>query len=149
MRPTKRTWVGRTKKHESKILKAGSARLQGCCRGNQKPRDWQDQCESGRGYDAKLLQGFLYENTEIGAEANTGDATPHHGTIGVERGTVKHSVGEYNSGQIHTNGTESFSSILKCGHMGVSRMSEKHLGRYMAEFVGRHNQRHMNTEKQM
>ena len=64
--------------------------------------------------------------------------------------TVKHSVGEYVRKQVHTNGVESFWSMLKRGHMGVyHKMSRKHLQRYITEFQGRHNHRSLHTEQQM
>lgn len=64
--------------------------------------------------------------------------------------TVKHSVGEYVNGQAHTNGIKSFWSMLKRSYRGTyHQMSVKHLGRYVAEFAGRHNIRDMGTEEQM
>ena len=42
----------------------------------------------------------------------------------------------------HTNGLESFWSMLRRGYIGVHhKMSPKHLGRYVAECSGRHNLR--------
>lgn len=64
--------------------------------------------------------------------------------------TVRHSVGEYVNGQVHTNGIESFWAMLKRGHMGTyHKMSEKHLQRYVQEFAGRHNIRDLDTIRQM
>ena len=63
---------------------------------------------------------------------------------------VKHSVGEYGRGQAHTNGIESFWSMLKRGFVGVyHQMSPEHLDRYVSEFEGRHNQREADTIDQM
>ena len=63
---------------------------------------------------------------------------------------VKHSVGEYVREQIHTNGIESFWSMLKRAHKGVyHKMSVKHLHRYVNEFAGRHNIRELDTMDQM
>ncbi len=60
--------------------------------------------------------------------------------------TVKHSVKEYVRGQAHTNGVESFWSMLKRGYHGVyHHMSPKHLHRYVNEYAGRHNVRDMDT----
>ena len=63
---------------------------------------------------------------------------------------VSHGVGKYVDGQAHTNGMESFWSMLKRGYHGTyHKMSEKHLQRYVIEFEGRHNDRPMDTMTQM
>ena len=50
----------------------------------------------------------------------------------------------------HTNGVESFWSMLKRAHKGTfHRLSVKHLQRYIDEFAGRHNVREMDTLDQM
>ena len=54
------------------------------------------------------------------------------------------------NGQAHTNGIESFWSMLKRGHQGTyHKLSVKHLDRYVNEFAGRHNQRPLDTIDQM
>ena len=59
-------------------------------------------------------------------------------------------MSEYVRGQAHTNGMESFWSMLKRGYEGTyHHMSEKHLGRYVNEFSGRHNTRPLDTADQM
>ena len=64
--------------------------------------------------------------------------------------TVKHSLGEYVRDNVHTNGVESFWAMFKRGHKGTyHKMSEKHLRRYVTEFVGRHNMRGKDTVDQM
>ena len=63
---------------------------------------------------------------------------------------VRHKTGEYVRGQAHTNGIESFWSMLKRAHMGTfHHMSPKHLQRYVNEFSGRHNDRDSDTTDQM
>ena len=63
---------------------------------------------------------------------------------------VKHSAKEYVRGQIHTNGIESFWSMLKRGYVGTyHRMSFEHLPRYATEFEARHNCRDFDTEQQL
>ncbi len=50
----------------------------------------------------------------------------------------------------HTNGIESFWALLDRGIMGTfHHVSPKHLDRYVSEFSGRHNNRPLDTERQM
>ncbi len=64
--------------------------------------------------------------------------------------SVRHSVGEYVDGMAHTNGIESFWSMLKRAHKGVyHKISAKHLQRYVDEFAGRHGVRERDTRDQM
>lgn len=62
------------------------------------------------------------------------------------RTAVQHGVGEYVNGQAHTNGLESFWSMLKRGYHGTfHHMSPKHLDRYVQEFATRQNLRELDT----
>ena len=98
--------------------------------------------------DGATLKGFVNEHTEKGAKVYTDDHGGYHGLPNHE--TVKHSVGEYVDGMAHTNGIESFWSMLKRGYHGVyHRMSPEHLDRYVNEFSGRHNARDKDTLDQM
>ncbi len=64
--------------------------------------------------------------------------------------SVKYSVSEYVNGQAHTNGVESFWAVLKRAYHGVyHQLSPKHLQRYVNQFAGKHNVRHMDTIDQM
>ena len=59
-----------------------------------------------------------------------------------EHHTVKHSVGEYVRGTVHTNTVEGLFSVFKRGMIGVyQHCSEKHLHRYLAEADFRYNHR--------
>ncbi len=52
--------------------------------------------------------------------------------------------------QAHVNGVESFWASLKRGYHGTfHHPSAEHLGRYVAEFAGRHSRRCMDTEQMM
>ncbi len=63
---------------------------------------------------------------------------------------VNHSKEEYVRGDAHTNGIESFWSMLKRAHKGTfHKISPKHMQRYVNEFAGRHNIRDLDTLNQM
>ena len=95
------------------------------------------------------LVPFVTERTAPDAMVYTDE---HGGYLRLPRAheTVRHSVGEYVDGQAHTNGVESFWSLLKRGYHGTfHHVSPKHLPRYVNEFAGRYNSRPLNTETQM
>ena len=95
--------------------------------------------------DAKTLQGFVGERAVKGATVYTDDHGGYQG-MPFEHETVKHSISEYVNGMAHTNGIESFWALLKRGYHGTfHHFSEKHLDRYVTEFVGRHNRRNGDT----
>lgn len=55
---------------------------------------------------------------------------------------VRHGIGEYGRGMVHTNTIEGYFSIFKRGMRGVyQHCGEKHLHRYLAEFDFRYNNR--------
>lgn len=101
--------------------------------------------------DALTLQGFVRERAEPGTKVFTDESRAYHGpTDGFEHEAVNHSVDEYGRGMAHSNGIESFWSILKRAHKGTfHKISEKHLQRYVNEFAGRHNVREADTIRQM
>ena len=96
----------------------------------------------------KTLQEFVLNNTEPGADIYTDE---HPGYRGLpNHTTVKHGAGQFVNGMAHTNGVESFWSMLKRGYHGTfHKMSVKHLNRYVGEFSGRHNMRECDTIQQM
>ena len=100
--------------------------------------------------DAETLQGFIDEHARPEAHILTDDAKAYHGLPYVHE-TVNHSAGEYVRDKvIHTNGMESFWSLLKRGYHGTfHHLSEKHLDRYVAESAGRHNVREFDTTAQI
>ena len=99
--------------------------------------------------DAETLQGFVVEHTASDATVYTDEALAYKG-LPYKHEAVKHSIGEYVKGEAHTNGIESFWSMIKRGYYGTyHQISEKHLERYVGEFAGRHNVREHDTAKQM
>ncbi len=99
--------------------------------------------------EAKTLQEFVTDVTEIGATVYTDDAAAYKG-MPFDHKSVRHSVGEYVSDMAYTNGIESFWSMLKRAHKGVyHKISAKHLQRYVDEFAERHGVRERDTIDQM
>ena len=94
------------------------------------------------------LKHFVGSHMEPEAKVYTDE---HGGYVGLpNHETIKHSVGQYVNGMAHTNGIESFWAALKRGYHGTyHHMSVKHLGRYVGEFEGRHNDRPADTVDQM
>ena len=97
------------------------------------------------------LREFVRDNTRPGAQVYSDGHGAYLGLDGeYKHAAVQHSVGTYVIEQAHTNGIESFWSMLKRGYIGTfHQMSEKHLDRYVCEFAGRHNARPMDTADQM
>lgn len=99
--------------------------------------------------DAETLQGFVTSYADPASVVYTDDA-PAYCSLPFWHEAVKHSVGEYVRGEAHTNGIESFWSILKRAHKGTfHKISPKHLDRYVQEFAGKHNLRELDTLHQM
>lgn len=99
-----------------------------------------------------MLQRMVQETAPEGSAVYT---DRHPGYTGLKKKnyrheSVNHGAGEYIKGQAHTNGVESFWSMLKRGHAGVyHKMSKKHLQRYIDEYAGRHNIRPLATIEQI
>ena len=94
------------------------------------------------------LQGFVRSRTAPDAMVYTDEAMAYRGLPNHE--TVGHRVGEWVNGQAHTNGLESFWSMLKRGYHGTyHHMSPKHLQRYVNEFATRQGLRELDTARLM
>ena len=146
------TFVGgrERNKHSSKKLRAGRGTVGKAIVVGAKDRDTNRVSAAVvEGTDAETLQEFVKDHAEEGATVYTDDHGSYHG-MPFDHETVKHSVSQYVNGQAHTNGIESFWATLKRGYHGTyHHMSEKHLGRYVSEFFGRHNDRRRDTFDQM
>ena len=100
--------------------------------------------------DRLTLQFFIEDHVRNGATVYTDEASAYSGMPFHKHEAVKHKAGEYVRGEAHTQGIESFWSMLKRAHKGTyHKMSPKHLNRYVNEFAGRHNQRGADTITQM
>ena len=94
------------------------------------------------------LQGFINKNVEEEAKKYTDESRSYKGLS--HHSAVNHSANVFVEGMVHTNGIESFWSMLKRSHKGTfHKMSPKHLQWYVDEFVGRHNLRSHDKEDMM
>ncbi len=104
--------------------------------------------------DTETLVPLVEDSAAQGAAVYTDEAAAYASLPtmlnGIEHEAVKHSVGEYVRGKVHTNGVESVWSMRKRAHKGTfHKISPKHLDRYVQEFAGKHNLREQDTPAQM
>ena len=137
-------------KHANKKLRAGRGSVGKTAIVGAKDRGTKKvSAKVAHSTDKPSLHGFVAENAQPGATVYTDEASAYEG-MPFNHEAVKHSVGEYVKGMAHTNGVESFWSLLKRGFNGTyHKMSPKHLDRYVKEFSGRHNDRDSDTVDQM
>lgn len=140
-------------KHKSKRLNAGRGAVGKAAVVAVVERNGDIIVEPVERTDKKTLQGFVRENVVPGSLVMTDESAAYKGLsdaglYGHE--DVKHSAGEYVSGQAHTNTVESFWALLNRGIYGTyHHLSTKHLARYAKEFETRHNIRQYDTIDQM
>ena len=97
---------------------------------------------------ANTLDGFVHDRIEPDAYVYTDDVSPYASLDNQD--TVKHSHMAYVRGPVHTDGVESFWSLLKRAQVGTfHELSEEHLHRKVVEFCDRHNLRDQATMAQM
>ncbi len=138
-------------KHAKDKLNAGRGTVGKTAVVGAKDRDTNNvEAQVAEAVDGPTLRGFVEHHAAKGATVYTDEAAAYEGLSGVHHKQVKHSAKEYVNGDAHTNGIESFWSMLKRGYYGTyHKMSVKHMRRYVNEFAGRHNVRNKNTADQM
>ena len=138
------TYVGgrEKNKHASQRLRAGRGTVGKVAVVGILSSDGEVRAKVVDNVKAPTLSGFVRENAAPNATVVT---DTHGGYVGLAAAgfhhiSVNHTVGEYVRDMAHTNGIESFWSLLKRGYVGVYHvMSAKHLHRYVNEFAFRHN----------
>lgn len=147
------TYVGgkERNKHASKRGKAGRGAVGKATVIGAKERDGKVRAGVIARTDTASLEGFVRQNVETGATVFTDEHSGYRRlSASFRHEAVRHGVGEYVNGMVHTNGIESFWAMLKRGYKGTyHKMSAKHLSRYVVEFAGRHNVRDLDTLAQM
>lgn len=111
------------------------------------------RAEVTQGTKGDDLIPFVNASTTPLAKVYTDDAKAYYGLLNPHY-SVRHSAKEfvkYLQGQdVHTNGIESFWSMLKRAQTGTfHKLSPKHLNRYVQEFAAKHNMRESDTVAQM
>ena len=100
--------------------------------------------------DKPTLQGLIRDTVEPGSQLYKDEAGAYAGMPEYGHDAANRSISEYVRDQAHTNGVESFWSMLKHGYRGVYHyMSDKRLHRYVAEFAGHHNVREGDAMQQV
>ncbi len=103
-------------------------------------------CQVIESTDIWTLNRFVREAVSDKVDLVATDDASGYGNLGrrfgLPHGVVRHSVGEYVHGNVHTNTLDSFWSLLKRGVVGnYHQVSKKYLPLYLAEFSFRHNNR--------
>ena len=146
------TYIGglEKNKHEDKKLRRGRGPVGKTAVAGVKDRETgQVDAEVVERTDGPTLRQFVHDRTEPTTLVFTDEAAAYN-RLNRRHEAVAHGVGEYVRGMAHTNGMESFWSLLKRGYVGIYHwMSSKHLDRYVTEFEGRHNNRPKDTLAQM
>ena len=96
----------------------------------------------------ETLHDFVRDTVETGGTVYTDEAAGYKKIeeYGYRHESVNHSVSQYVNDMAHTNGMESFWSLLKRGYHGTfHHISPEHLNRYVNEFATRHNLRNKDT----
>ncbi len=98
--------------------------------------------------DTEHVQGFVRRHISQHAELYTDENPVYNGMP--NHSICSHSWGQYKNGPAHTNGLESFWSMLKRGLSGgFHHTSSKHLPLYLREFEGKYNTRVLGTLEKM
>jgi len=96
----------------------------------------------------KTLQSIINDKVKYGSSVMTDEWLAYNGLDSkYVHKVVNHSLKQYVNGEAHTNTIEGYWSLLKRGIIGIyHQVSNKHITRYLDEFVFRYNSRYMNEE---
>ena len=88
-------------------------------------------------------------HTDLVAEVYT-DEYVGYNRIPRTHKVIRHTAKEFVRGDVHTNGVESWFSMIRRGIIGIHHwVSLRHLQRYILEFSTRHNLRLLSTEERI
>jgi len=130
------TYVGgkETNKHANKKLKAGRGSVGKAVVVGLRDQNGEVRADVVKNNKAETLIPYIQNNVAQGSTI-VSDQWQAYRILhrrGYNHVKVNHSAGEYVRDQAHTNGIESFWSLLKRGYVGIYHyMSHKHLHRYV------------------
>lgn len=140
------TYVGglEKNKHWDKKLRAGRGPVGKTAVAGVRERDGEVRAKPVAKTDSRTLVGFVAENVAHGTTIYSDEATAYRklGAPGspYAHDTVRHGIGEYVRGDVHTNGIESVWAVLKRSINGTwHHVSPKHMARYVNEATFRLN----------
>ena len=98
--------------------------------------------------DSPTLKGFVRGQVQAGAPVYTDEHAGYRGLA--NHAAVNHTRQEYVRGKVHTNGVESFwTQVKRSLHGTYHTVSRQHLQKYVNEFTGKFNIRHLPTLMRM
>lgn len=129
-------------KHASKKLRAGRGTVGKQVVMGMRERGGRVFAKPVEDTKAATLLWEVLTYVQEGASIYTDELPSYGGLEGTyDHAFVKHNVGEYVNGSVHTNGIESVWAVVKRGYNGVYHSwSKKHTHRYINEFVFRLNE---------
>lgn len=142
------TFVGgsESNKHANKKLNAGRGPVGKIAVVGVRDARGQVRAEPVKNTNSATLVPFVQKHVAKGATVVTDQWRGYRPLTqnGFDHIRINHSAGEYVREMAHTNGIESFWSLLKRGYVGIYHyMSVKHLHRYVKEYQFRHNTAHV------
>jgi transposase-like protein len=137
-------------KHNKDKLKAGRGAVGKIAVVGMMQRNGQVRAKVVEQTNHSTLRSEILKNVKVGSNLYTDQYKAYNGLKLYNHKKVKHSVGEYVKGVVHTNSIESFWALLKRGYYGIYHyMSKKHFQKYVNEFVRRFNGKEISIQDQM
>jgi transposase-like protein len=136
------TYIGGKEKnrHASKRKKLGRGPVGKAAVIGARERSGRVKSEHIKDTGKEFFHKFVKENINVDSTLYTDYHRSYQGLFDYNHHAVNHSAGEYVRGEAHTNGIESFWSLLKRGYYGIfHHFTVKHLPRHLAEFDARWN----------
>jgi transposase-like protein len=137
------TYIGgkEANKHASKKLNAGRGTVGKTAVLGMRERGGRTFAVPIEATDAYVVHDEIRHHVEPGSTLHTDEFAAYRGIGDFKHETVNHGASEFVRDDVTTNGIESVWAVLKRGIYGTfHHVSDKHLGRYVDEFIFRLNE---------